>query len=419
MKILILSDRIPPEHVGGAEQIAWRFARGLHALGHEVHAVAGTDGAPFETMRDGIPTYHLTSHWPSRLHAYFTLGHPTVTHQLAALYNRVKPDVIGAYNIHGALTWHALTLAHQHSIPTSIYFQDAMSVSYSKITHFASPDTCDIPASAYKLPRFHNLNTIRTRYNPFRTARILQILRHDVDVRVSISATLKTALTVNGVPDMRVIYPGVDPSEWQVSNLQTIESLRDSLGLRGKQVILLAGRLTPQKGSVQLLKALDRLRVDIPDVRLLILTRSTPEQQGLDRPEFAALRPHIITGGWLVGEELAAAYHLVDVVVTPSTYLDPLIAVNQEAMLCRKPCVTTCFGGPREVVLDGETGLVVNPLNDATLADALKRILTDPVLGKNMGETGYQRVRRNFDALTQAHLMANAYADAIKIHRRE
>lgn len=418
MKILILSDRIPPEHVGGAEQIAWRFARGLHALGHEVHAAAGTDGAPFEAVRDGIQTYHLTSTWPSRLHAYFTLGHPSVTRQLTALYDRLKPDVVGAYNIHGALTWHALTLAHQRGIPTSIYFQDAMSVAYSKITHFARPETCDIPASAYKLPPLHNLKTVRTRYNPFRTARIRQILQRDVDVRVSISAALKTALQVNGVSDMRVIYPGVDPSEWHAP-AQIIENLRDKLNLRGKQVILLAGRLSPQKGSVQLLKALDRLRHDVPDVRLLILTRSMPEQQGLNRPEFAALLPHIVTGGWLVGEELAAAYHLADVVVTPSTYLDPLIAVNQEAMLCRKPCVTTCFGGPREVVLNEETGLVVNPLNVSALADALKRVLTDPHLAHSMGEAGYQRAREHFDAHTQAALMAQAYADAIKHHRRE
>jgi len=416
MRILILSDRIPPEHVGGAEQIAWRFACGLHALGHEVHAVAGTHGAAFEEVRDGIPTYHLTSRWPPRLHAYFTLGHQSVTRQLSALYDHVKPDVVGAYNIHGALTWHALTLARRRGIATSIYFQDAMSVAYSKITHFARAAMCDIPDSAYILPPLHNLKTVRTRYNPFRTARILKILREDVDVRVSISAALKTALTVNGVPDMRVIYPGVDPSEWQAAP-EMVDALRESLGLRGKRVILLAGRLSPHKGSVQLLKALDRLRLALPDVRLLILTRSTPEQQGLDRPEFAALRPHIITGGWLVGEQLAAAYHLADVVVTPSTYLDPLIAVNQEAMLCRKPCITTCFGGPREVVMDGVTGLVVNPLDDAALADALGQILSDPVLAGRMGEAGYQRVRQHFDALTQARLMAEAYADAIQ--RRE
>ena len=416
MKILILSDRIPPEHVGGAEQIAWRFARGLHAIGHEVHAAAATHGAPFEQIRDGIPTYHLTSRWPGRLHAYFTLGHPSVTRQLSALYDRVKPDVVGAYNIHGALTWHALTLAHQRGIPTSIYFQDAMSVAYSKITHFAHPDMCDIPDLAYQLPPLHNLKTVRTRYNPFRTARILKILRENVDVRVSISAALKTALTVNGVPDMRVIYPGVDPSEWEAAP-EMIESLRDSLNLRGKRVILLAGRLSPHKGSVQLLKALDRLRVELPDVRLLILTRSTPEQQGLDRPEFAALRPHIVIGGWLTGKRLAAVYHLADVIVTPSTYLDPLIAVNQEAMLCRKPCVTTCFGGPREVVIDGETGLVVNPLDDAALAGALHKLLTDPALTQKMGEAGYQRVRQAFDALTQARLMAEAYTEAIQ--RRE
>ncbi|MCU0466405.1 MAG: glycosyltransferase family 4 protein [Anaerolineae bacterium] len=415
MRLLLLSDRIPPENVGGAEAIAWRFALGLHALGHEVHVAAGTPGKPFEEVRDGIPTYHLHSRWPTRLNAYFTLGQPDVTRQLSALYDRIKPDVVGAFNVHGALTWHALTLAHQRGIATSIYFQDAMSVAYGKITHFARPDQCDYPAEAYRLPPLHNLTSQRLRYNPFRTARILDILRRHVDVRVSISQALKTALEANGVPEMQVIYPGLDPADWEVAP-EKVEALRDRLNLRGHRVIVLAGRLNPFKGSVQLLRALDRLRHTVPDVRLLILTRSSAEQQGLDRPEFAALRPHIVIGGWMQGEALAAAYQLADVVVTPSTYLDPLVAVNQEAMLCRKPCVTTCFGGPREVVIDGETGFVVNPLDDGALADALARILTAPDLAQRMGEAGYQRVRQHFDSLTQARLMADAYAEAQRHH---
>jgi glycosyltransferase involved in cell wall biosynthesis len=160
---------------------------------------------------------------------------------------------------------------------------------------------------------------------------------------------------------------------------------------------------------VQLLKALDLVRHQVPDVRLLLLTRSTPEQQGLESSEFAHLIPHIVTGGWLEGVELAAAYRAADVITTPSIYLDPLIAVNQEAMVCRKPVVTTCFGGPPEVVIDGETGYIVNPFDSETFADRLVRILLDPTLAAELGEVGYRRFRSRFMLRDRAAEMAELY----------
>src|SRR5688500_11567247 len=94
MKILLLSDRIPPEHAGGAEVIAWNFARGLRDLGHHVTVLAATAGQPFEEAREGIETMHIHAHWPMRLHAYFTLHHPAVAWQVASIYDRVQPEII-------------------------------------------------------------------------------------------------------------------------------------------------------------------------------------------------------------------------------------------------------------------------------------------------------------------------------------
>jgi glycosyltransferase involved in cell wall biosynthesis len=250
------------------------------------------------------------------------------------------------------------------------------------------------------------------RFNPFRNIRIRHILTHHVKTRISISEALKTALNINGIPVPHVIYPGQDEDQWQATP-EEVRILRERLNLGAKPVILLAGRLNPQKGSVQLLKALDIVRVQVPDVRLLLLTRSTLEQQGLQASEFRHLIPHIVVGGWLEGAELAAAYRASDVITTPSIYLDPLIAVNQEAMVCRKPVVTTCFGGPPEVVRDGETGYIVNPFDSETFADRLIRLLRDPVHAAELGNAGYRRFRSHFVLRDRAAEMAELYRESL------
>lgn len=408
MKILLLSDRIPPEHAGGAEVIAWNFARGLRDLGHRVTILAATAGQPFEEAREGIETMHIHARWPMRLHAYFTLHHPAVAWQVASIYDRVQPEIIAAFNIHNGLTYHSLTLAHQRGIPVAAYFQDAMSIAYGKLTHFINPARASYPPEAMRLPPLYNLKFARLRFNPFRNARIRHVLTHHVKTRISISEALKTALDVNGIPVPHVVYPGQDEAQWQATPEQVL-ALRQRLNLGDRPVILLAGRLNPQKGSVQLLKALDLVRLQVPDVRLLLLTRSTLEQQGLQASEFAHLIPHIVTGGWLEGAELAAAYRAADVITTPSVYLDPLIAVNQEAMVCRKPVVTTCFGGPPEVVVDSKTGYIVNPFDTETFADRLIRILNDPAHAAQLGEAGYRRFRSHFALHNRAAEMAERY----------
>lgn len=412
MKILILSDRIPPENAGGAEQIAWNFATGLRDLGHEVHVLAATTGAPFQATRDGLMTTHIHARWPVRLHAYFTLYHPGVARQIATVYDNVRPDVIGAFNIHNALTYHSLTLAHRRGIPVVAYFQDFMSVTYGKLTHFIRPDKVNYAPEDYRLPPFHNPKLMRLRYNPLRNPRIRHVLTHHVTMRVSISSALRTALGVNGIELEKVVYPGIDEAKWAVTGSQ-VHDIRNRLQLVGKPTILMAGRLNAYKGSAELLAALRLVREVIPDVRLLLLTRSTLEKQGLMQPEYAVLLPHIVVGGWLEGSELAAAYSAADVVASPSMCFETLCAVNQEAMVVHKPAVTTCFGGPPEVVADGITGYVVNPLDTRTFADRLIRILGDPAHAKSLGEAGYRRFREKYVLNDRAAELAECFASAL------
>jgi glycosyltransferase involved in cell wall biosynthesis len=78
-----------------------------------------------------------------------------------------------------------------------------------------------------------------------------------------------------------------------------------------------------------------------------------------------------------------------------------------------RPVVATDVGGLRDLVVDGETGLVVPPRDPAALRAALEQLLADPKLRQRLGAAGRQRARERFswDAVTSA--VVDAYAEAV------
>jgi glycosyltransferase involved in cell wall biosynthesis len=104
-----------------------------------------------------------------------------------------------------------------------------------------------------------------------------------------------------------------------------------------------------------------------------------------------------------------ALYSQAAVFCCPSIY-EPFGLINLEAMACATPVVASAVGGIPEVVVDGETGYLVDPdLSSAPpyeprdtlqfarrLAEALNRVLADPVLRRRLGQQGRTRVEQHF-----------------------
>ena len=406
MKILLLSDRIPPEGRGGAEAVVWRLAQGLAAAGHETRVAASTTGAPFEELRDGIPTYHLHAHYPERFRAWLSLWNPQTSSALRSLLQRLRPDIVNAHNIHSFLSYHSLKLARAAGCGVVFSAHDAMPLVYGKLPASFGGRGLRRPAD-YRLPAGYNLRQNRFRYNPWRNLIIRRHLQRHAHGRTVPSRALAAAFADNDLPPAEVVHNGIDLDAWGPPDETIVAELRGRLGLEGKRVILIAGRLTEEKGMMQALLALDRLRESLTSVRLLILTA---RQSGAQLPaDLGHLRPYVTIGGWLSGAELRAAYQLADVVALPSIYVDPFPTVNLEAMAAGKPVVATCFGGSPEVVLDGETGFIVDPLQVEDLAGALLRLLRDDALRASMGDRGRERILARFSLTRQVERMLEIY----------
>jgi starch synthase len=93
--------------------------------------------------------------------------------------------------------------------------------------------------------------------------------------------------------------------------------------------------------------------------------------------------------------DLVNLYNEATVFACPSIY-EPFGIINLEAMACETPVVAAAVGGIKEVVVDGETGLLVPPADPPKLARALTKVLEDPALAAKMGRAGRARVLQDF-----------------------
>jgi len=165
-----------------------------------------------------------------------------------------------------------------------------------------------------------------------------------------------------------------------------------------KPVVLYTGRIEMNKGSLELLRSVDRVASRFPDVEYVIAGarhNSIDDQMLNGALGVNGTHKHVRLLGHVPWQQLADLYRRASVFVMPSFYETFGISVI-EAMAFGLPVVATRTGGLPEVVEDGVTGILV-PTGDAeALADALIRLLRDPDLRQRMGQAGQERVRAEF-----------------------
>ncbi len=111
-------------------------------------------------------------------------------------------------------------------------------------------------------------------------------------------------------------------------------------------------------------------------------------------------------------EELVREYNRAHLLVSPSLY-EGFGLPAAEAMACGTPVVATTAGALREIVSDGETGLLVPPGEVAPLADAIRRLLDDPERCRTMVEAGSRRMRERFTWRSTAERTVALYEEVL------
>jgi glycosyltransferase involved in cell wall biosynthesis len=195
-------------------------------------------------------------------------------------------------------------------------------------------------------------------------------------------------------------------------------SLRRSLRLENKRVVLTVARLVPIKNVALLVEAFAIVRERVGNVHLLIVGDG-PEGRALrERSAERGIADAVTFAGAIPFEETPRFYRAADVFALSSTF-DNSPNVVLEAMASGLPVVTTDVGGVGEFVADRVGGLIVPPDDASAFAVALDRYLTSPALARAAGDHNRLKATTEFSWRASALRLLGVYDSVIAGRRAD
>jgi alpha-maltose-1-phosphate synthase len=408
MRIAILTNEYPPNVYGGAGVHVDYLSRELSARegNHvQVHCFGDqrSDG-PALSVRGVLPPVALPARDPRHAKLFTTL--------LQDLVMSDSPEAPEVVHCHTWYTHFAGCLARQlHGAPLVL------------TTHSLEPHR---PWKEEQLGTAYHVSSWieRTAYQ-------------NADGVIAVSNAMEEDVhALYGVPRdrIRVIHNGIDLDEYRPR--PDSETVR-ALGVDPEvPFVLFVGRITRQKGIIHLVNAVRHLAAGV-QVVLCAGAPDTPEialemTAAVERARAESGHPIIWIEEMLPKEQIITLYTHAAIFICPSVY-EPFGIINLEAMACETPVVASAVGGIPEVVVAGETGLLVptHPTSASDvepgdpdrfareLAAAVNALLADPARRADMAHKARARVEAQFSWQSIARQTLDFYREVAARHTRE
>ncbi|HXM20965.1 MAG TPA: glycosyltransferase family 4 protein [Terriglobales bacterium] len=309
-------------------------------------------------------------------------------------------DLAGAYKLVRALRRHRIQILHSHMFRASF---------------FASP-----LARLVKVPVILDTSHGREVWRRGWKASFVvdRFVARQVDRTIAVSdSTARYLIDQKRLPaaKIRVIHNGVEVRRYKRDELAA-RDLKRSLQLdENAPLLVVAGRLEPQKGHRILFEAMPSILKEFPNAHLICLgdgglraeLEALVKAKGLDRAvRFLGYQADV--SRWLASADLS---------ILPSLFEGlPITAIESLASEC--PIVATGVDGTPEVVLPDETGLLVPPGDSESLAHAILQMLRHPDRAREMAKAGRQFVLDNFTVEQMVRCTQELYLESWEQYRK-
>lgn len=220
-----------------------------------------------------------------------------------------------------------------------------------------------------------------------------QPLSHTADLMLSCSGYNADTLRARYGTQPDIVFNGFDAELFQPQPPDP--AFRARWLQPDEQAIVVVGRLQPWKG-IQF--AIEALRSLVPQRRLRLLIGGAGTYHDALRRQVIGmgLRDHVTFLGSVAHHDMPRLYAIADIVVGTSFASETFGMALAEALGCERPVIASDWAGFREVIVDGDSGLIVPAQNGPALAAAITRLLDDPALANRLARQGRERVLRLF-----------------------
>jgi glycogen synthase len=417
VRILLLAQFFPPD-VGGEERHVYNLANALSTRGHDVvvatqciPGVADTELLPsgtrvhrFATAAMRVPGLYSTG----RLH-HPPVPDPAGVRALATIVRRERPDVVHAHNwiVNSALALRRLPL-RLPEFGLMLTLHDFSQVCATK-RFMRSGSPCAGPSPSRCLPcAWGHYGSLVGPATVVATAAMRPWKSHDIDHVVSVSHAVAHGNRVKLGPRASVIPNFVADSVAVPEGDGDHDSWQPDHSAPEDEFLFFAGELSSEKGVNTLLSAYTALGPERP--RLVLAGRRMPETPA-ELPEGAELHfdwPH---------DRVLDAFRRCLAAVLPSACPDACPTTVIEAMASGAPVISSSIGGITDLIVDGESGLLVDPANPRQLANAITTLARDPALRRRLACAAFER-SGSFTASAVVERLEQIYAQIAPPARR-
>jgi glycosyltransferase involved in cell wall biosynthesis len=196
---------------------------------------------------------------------------------------------------------------------------------------------------------------------------------------------------------VRIIGYGIDIRKYSTAN--DGRKVREDLGIGSRPMVFFLGHIRPRKGPQILLESIPHIARSLPDVLVVF---AGPDlgilAQLQERVSNLHMEKNVLFLPAQSDDRIVGLYAACDVFAFPTcTPIECLGLSMVQAMASGKPVVGSNIDGIPEVIVDNETGFLVQPANERELGERLLQLLQDGGLRENMGRAGRRRAEECFD----------------------